>query len=67
MRRSSPAIIPRNHLVEDILAAAERDDLSGMERFMSAIRNPYGYTAEQEEYAALPAPASCRYQTFCGT
>ena len=67
MWRSNPAIIPRNHLVEEILSAAERDDLSGMERFMSAMREPYAYSAEQEEYTALPVPASCRYRTFCGT
>jgi uncharacterized protein YdiU (UPF0061 family) len=67
MKTYNPAVIPRNHRVEEVLEAAEKGDLSMMNELLRALSNPYGYTSEQEEYAKLPAPVSCRYQTFCGT
>lgn len=68
MRRSNPALIPRNHRVEEALeAAAERGDYSVMERFLGALANPFAHAPEQAEYAAPPAPTACPYRTFCGT
>ncbi|MCL2123863.1 MAG: protein adenylyltransferase SelO family protein, partial [Desulfovibrionaceae bacterium] len=67
MKSHNPAVIPRNHRVEEVLGAAENGDFSMLDKFLHALNNPYGYTYEQEEYAKLPEPTSCRYQTFCGT
>ena len=67
MKHHNPAVIPRNHRVEEALAAAAQDDFSVMERLLTVLKDPYAYTGEQEEYAKLPGPAACRYQTFCGT
>ena len=67
MRMHNPAIIPRNHLVEQALDAAGQGDLTVMDRLLGALSSPYDYTPEQEQYAKLPQPTSCRYQTFCGT
>jgi len=67
MKSHNPAIIPRNHRVEEALEAAEEGDLNKMFKFLVALNNPCGYTPEQEEFSKLPAPESCRYQTFCGT
>lgn len=67
MKSHNPAIIPRNHRVEEALAHAERGDLSRMHQLLLALENPYEYTPEQEKYTKPPAPSSCRYQTFCGT
>lgn len=67
MQRHNPAIIPRNYRVEGALNAAEKGDLSVMNKLLHALSNPYGYTAEQEEYSKLPSVTSCGYQTFCGT
>ncbi|ENQ3107455.1 YdiU family protein [Bacillus cereus] len=68
MRKSNPAIIPRNHRVEEALeAAVEHEDYSVMERLLNVLSNPYEYSKEQDEYATLPAPSSCPYRTFCGT
>ncbi len=69
MRRANPWIIPRNHRVEEALAAAsEREDLAPFERLLSALRNPYEERPEHAAYAepAPPAVTAC-YQTFCGT
>ncbi|WP_042147407.1 YdiU family protein [Paucisalibacillus sp. EB02] len=68
MRKSNPAIIPRNHQVEEALEAAlEKDDYKVMERLLQVLSNPYAYTPEQEEYAKPPQPSNRPYQTFCGT
>ena len=67
MKGHNPAVIPRNHRVEEVLAAAEKDDFDLLHKLLSALKNPYEYTSAQEEYTKPPAPASCRYQTFCGT
>ena len=68
MRNSNPAVIPRNHRVEAALeAAAEKGDYSVMERLLSVLSNPFEHSPEQAEYATIPEPSSCRYQTFCGT
>ena len=67
MRASNPAVIPRNHRVEEALAAAvEQGDLSVMERLLHVLSDPYAYSAEQEVYAA-PSPSTVPFQTFCGT
>ncbi len=67
MKKSNPAIIPRNHRVEEALEAAEkRGDFSVMERFLNVLSKPYAYSDEQIDYAKLPEKFSC-YRTFCGT
>ena len=66
-RAHNPAFIPRNHLVEAALAAAEQNDLGVMERLLAVLAAPYDYGRDAPEYR-LPAPADgTGYQTFCGT
>lgn len=68
MRKSNPAIIPRNHRVEDALdAAVKQGDLSVMKRLLAVLSKPYEYSPEQEEYTTLPSESCGPYQTFCGT
>ena len=67
MKKNNPAIIPRNHRVEEALAASENGDYSATERLLHVLANPYEYMPEQEEYSKLPESTSCNYQTFCGT
>ena len=67
MKKHNPAVIPRNHRVEEALDAAEKGDLSTVNKLLRVLSNPYGYTSEQEEYSKLPVSTCCRYQTFCGT
>ncbi|KAB7707594.1 YdiU family protein [Bacillus aerolatus] len=67
MRNSNPALIPRNHRVEEALeAAVEQGDYSVMERLLEMLSNPYAHSAEQAEYSTLPA-STIPYRTFCGT
>lgn len=68
MKNHNPAVIPRNHRVEEALeAAVEREDFSVMERLLAVLAKPYAHTSDQEAYAILPEPTSRPYQTFCGT
>jgi serine/tyrosine/threonine adenylyltransferase len=69
MRSVNPRIIPRNHRVEEVLAAASGESrFEPFERLLEALRRPYDDAAELEEYAE-PAPAAFTgsYRTFCGT
>ncbi|UQA63927.1 YdiU family protein [Polyangium aurulentum] len=69
MRANSPAVIPRNHRVEEALAAASQgDDLSVMERLLAALSRPYDDVPEHAPYREPPpSDVSCGYRTFCGT
>ncbi|TVX93711.1 protein adenylyltransferase SelO [Paenibacillus agilis] len=67
MKNSNPAIIPRNHRVEEALDAAVEGDLTVMERLLHVLANPFAYSEEQAEYTSSPPPDACPYQTFCGT
>ncbi|AGF57640.1 uncharacterized protein YdiU (UPF0061 family) [Clostridium saccharoperbutylacetonicum] len=68
MKNSNPAVIPRNHRVEEALEAAEKqEDYSVMEKLLSVISKPYDYSIDQIEYTTLPKKSACNYRTFCGT
>lgn len=67
MKNSNPAIIPRNHRVEEALEAANKGDYSVMEKLLDVLSNPYEHSKKQDEYSTLPPQSSCGYRTFCGT
>jgi uncharacterized protein YdiU (UPF0061 family) len=68
MQRINPAVIPRNHRVEEALeAAVKQGDYSVMERLLDALSRPYDYSKEQDYYSTLPEPSACLYRTYCGT
>ncbi|WFD11854.1 protein adenylyltransferase SelO [Tepidibacter hydrothermalis] len=68
MKNSNPAIIPRNHRVEEALeAAVKQGDYSVMEKFLDIMSKPYAYSSEQDKYSTLPPPSTCPYRTYCGT
>ena len=59
--------MPRNHLVEEALAAATGGDLRSLERLLEAIGRPFDERPGLERYAE-PAPDGFGpYRTFCGT
>ena len=69
MRRVNPWIIPRNHRVEEALAAATDDgDLGPFQTLLDALQQPYVEAPGRERYAEpAPAAVAAGYQTFCGT
>ena len=67
MDRTNPVYIPRNHLVEEALAAATAGDLDPLAHLLAAVTAPYDERPGLERYAS-PAPEDFgAYQTFCGT
>ncbi|WP_062119430.1 protein adenylyltransferase SelO [Aureimonas sp. AU40] len=67
MDAANPAVIPRNHLVEDALAAAMGGDTGPFERLNEALAEPYLDRPDFAAYAALPPARERAYRTFCGT
>ena len=68
MRASNPAFIPRNHLVEDMIAAAvTRRDYAPFERLLAVLSTPYDDQPGAERYAAPPKSDEVVLHTFCGT
>ncbi len=64
-----PAVIPRNHRVEEALVAAEAGEVRVMERLLEVLAAPYDHerAGATPEYRA-PAPEGGEgYRTFCGT
>ena len=68
MDRVNPVYIPRNHLVEEALAAATAGNLDPFERLVDVVSQPFDDRPGLERYA-LPAGTdfTADYQTFCGT
>jgi serine/tyrosine/threonine adenylyltransferase len=67
MDRVNPAYIPRNHLVEEALAAATDGDLDLFNRLVEVVRAPYQERPGLERYAEGAPEDFGSYQTFCGT
>jgi serine/tyrosine/threonine adenylyltransferase len=68
MRRHNPAFIPRNHKVEEALAAATGSgSLSIMKKLLDVLTQPFDYSRDMPEFST-PGPSSGQpYQTYCGT
>lgn len=63
----NPIYIPRNHLVEEALAAATDGNLDPFRRLLDAVTDPYVERPGLERYAG-PAPEDFgAYRTYCGT
>ena len=68
LRAANPRVIPRNHRVEEALAAATAGDLAPFEALLAALRRPFDEAPELAPYAEPAPPAlSAGYRTFCGT
>ena len=68
MRQANPAIIPRNHRVEEAIAAAVgRQDFQPFHDLLNAVSRPFEDRPELEQYTAPALPGERVTQTFCGT
>ena len=69
MRAVNPVYIPRNHRVEEALAAAvDVGDYAPFEKLLTVLQQPFEEKTEFSAYAdPAPASKSAGYQTFCGT
>lgn len=67
MRASNPAFIPRNHRVEQMIAAAVSGDYAPFHRLNSVLARPYEDQPDHAEFARPPAVDEVVQATFCGT
>ena len=64
----SPVYIPRNHLVEEVITAAEKhQDFEPFNMLVDLLARPYDYDPAHSRYATPPQPEQVVRQTFCGT
>lgn len=64
----NPALIPRNHRVEEAIASAVRDgDFQPFHRLVDVLARPFELNSENFDYARPPRPEEQVRQTFCGT
>jgi uncharacterized protein YdiU (UPF0061 family) len=63
----NPVYVPRNHLVEEALAAATAGDLGPLRRLLDVLARPFDERPGLEPYAAPAPPSFGAYRTFCGT
>ncbi len=67
LNRVNPALIPRNHMVQAALDAAEGGDMAAFHALLERLQRPFAPIAGDDAYL-LPAPTGFgRYTTYCGT
>ncbi|QDC09740.1 YdiU family protein [Oceanicola sp. D3] len=67
MLRANPAIIPRNHRIEEAIQAAVSGDLGPSARLIKALATPFDPPEGTEDLRLPPAPHEEVQATFCGT
>ena len=67
MARANPVLIPRNHRIEQMIAAAVAGDFTPFERMMRALATPFADEAEFADLRRPPAEDEVVKATFCGT
>ena len=67
MLQANPAIIPRNHRVEEAIQAAVAGDLAPSVRLITALATPYDPPEGTEDLRLPPEPHEVVQATFCGT
>ena len=67
MRHANPALIPRNHRIEQMIVAAVHSDFGPFERLLAALSRPFEDQGVYADLGAAPQPRERVLQTFCGT
>ena len=65
MQAANPAVIPRNHRIEQMIVAAVAGDMAPFERMMKALSTPFDET--DPELQRPPTEDEIVPATFCGT
>ena len=68
MDQVNPIYIPRNHKVEEALAAATiEENLTPFSELLMVLNRPFDEVIGREDYAAPAPETNIPYKTFCGT
>ncbi len=67
MRQANPSVIPRNHIIEEIISQYITQGESEMlTRFFDVLATPYASHGQASEFKEAPKDDK-NYRTFCGT
>jgi uncharacterized protein YdiU (UPF0061 family) len=64
MVQNNPVVIPRNHIVEDVLDSAVSGDMRPFNSLLEELGSPYD---DSSPLQVVPTDFDASYQTFCGT
>jgi uncharacterized protein YdiU (UPF0061 family) len=67
MQAHNPAVIPRNHKVEEALDASVQGDMGPFLAMLQILQKPYEDSLVAKPYQHSIGPCSQSYRTFCGT
>ncbi|MEX3015757.1 YdiU family protein [Gymnodinialimonas hymeniacidonis] len=67
MQATNPALVPRNHRVEEAIQAAVAGDYAPFHRLNAALADPFTDRSEIEDLQRAPTEGERVKQTFCGT
>ncbi|MGR3636499.1 MAG: protein adenylyltransferase SelO [Shimia sp.] len=67
LRAANPALIPRNHRIEEMISAAIEGDMAPFERLLAALATPFSDPGDFADLTRPPMEAERVHQTFCGT
>ena len=67
MRKANPVFIPRNHRIEEMIAAAVAGDFAPFHRLNDVLSRPFEPQPEHGELARAPSANEVVTATFCGT
>ncbi|THV15594.1 protein adenylyltransferase SelO [Rhizobium rhizophilum] len=67
MEAVNPALIARNHRIEEAIAAAIYGDFSFFHRLVEALATPYAEEPDTADLRVPPTPDQRVARTFCGT
>lgn len=68
MKNNNPAIIPRNHKVEEAIEmAVSKGDISFTKKLVDLLSNPFEHTQEQKKFSKEHNKFDENYKTYCGT
>lgn len=67
MRQTNPIYIPRNHRIEEVIAAAYHGDYEPFHRLNEVLMKPFTEQPDFADYEVAPKPDEVVCATFCGT
>ncbi|WP_332648553.1 protein adenylyltransferase SelO [Lysinibacillus sp. 54212] len=67
MQETNPAVIPRNHRVEEAIEAAQRGDFKVIHELLRVLSTPFSLGEGDVKYAEPMEDGDRPYQTYCGT
>ena len=68
MKKNNPIYIPRNHLVELAIDAAQKNnDITTFNKLLTVVTDPYNETTFKYDYMEPSPDGLVGYKTYCGT